>query len=175
MTRAAAPADRDASAQPRDPNAEGVTTHALTLRDATAADAGAIAGLLGELGYPCSADAAGARLAALAAAPAQRVRVALDANARVLGLAHAALRTTLELGAHAELLSLVVSADARGHGAGSLLLADAEHWAAAAGLPLWLRSRVERAAAHAFYQRRGWRQVKTQHVFRRDGDTVTEA
>jgi GNAT superfamily N-acetyltransferase len=136
------------------------------LRDATARDADACAGLLAELGYPCAASEASTRLAALRGDPAQHLRVAVDASGRVLGLAHAGIRCSLELGRHAELLTLVVTADARGQGVGSLLLADCERWARGVGLPLWLRSRIARSDAHAFYARRGWQRIKTQHVFR---------
>lgn len=159
MARAAAPTGR---------------APALRLRTASEPDAGACAGLLGELGYPCTAAEAATRIATLRDDPAQRLRLAVDAGDRVLGLAHAAIRTTLESGRHAELLTLVVREAVRGQGVGGHLLADVEHWASASGLPLWLRSRITREHAHAFYEQRGWRRIKTQHVFRRDGTVVSE-
>jgi GNAT superfamily N-acetyltransferase len=63
---------------------------------------------------------------------------------------------------------LVVDADARRSGAGRSLVAAAERWGAARGLPqIAVRSNVVRAEAHPFYERLGYERWKTQHAYRK--------
>ena len=140
----------------------------MTVRPARAADAAAIAVLSGELGYPASPADVGHRLATLLPDPAQCVRVAEDPAGTVIGWAHAAEQLVLETGPRCELLGLVVSATGRGRGAGRALVAAVEAWAAERRLPIVsLRCNVVRTAAHGFYARLGYGQVKTQLALRK--------
>jgi GNAT superfamily N-acetyltransferase len=138
-----------------------------TLRDAVPADASALADLAGQLGYPVAAEEIVARLAALAAGGAGAVLVAC-VGPRVVAWINVAETRTLEYGAFAEVLGLVVDAPARGAGAGAALLAAAERWARARGLrEMRVRSNVVRDRAHAFYRREGYAEVKRQVLFRK--------
>jgi len=65
----------------------------------------------------------------------------------------------------AELGGLVVDEARRGSGNGRALLAKAEGWAAENGCAmLRVRSNVQRAAAHQFYERMGYAVTKSQFV-----------
>ena len=64
------------------------------------------------------------------------------------------------------MLTLVVREGRRGNGIGEQLMRYAEQWAAQRGAAcVRLRSNVIRADAHRFYQRLGYRVVKTQLSF----------
>jgi GNAT superfamily N-acetyltransferase len=123
----------------------------LDIRDASTADAGPIAALLTELGYPASTAAIPGRLAAVAAAPG-RVLVA-ERDGEVLGLASVTRLTLLHRpGPVALLSSLVVRAEHRGQGVGRALVEAAARQAAAWGCAaLELTSRDDRQVAHRFY------------------------
>jgi len=140
----------------------------MIIREATPADAAAIASLSRELGYPGSAVSVAGRLAVLAADPAQCVRVAEDAAGAVIGWAHAAGQMVLESGPRCELLGLVVTAAARRSGTGRALVLAIEEWAVERGLPVVsLRCNEIRTEAHAFYARLGYEHAKTQRAFRK--------
>src|SRR5438477_12607083 len=102
------------------------------IREASTADAGAIAALLTELGYPASASEIPSRLAAVAGAPGQ-VLVA-EYGGEVLGVASVTRLTLLHRPDPGALLSaLVVRADRRGQGVGRALVDAAGRQAAAWG------------------------------------------
>lgn len=68
----------------------------------------------------------------------------------------------------AEVGGLVVDADHRGAGAGRMLLEAAEDWAVAEGCALILiQSNVVRKNAQDFYQKSGYKILKTQNVFQK--------
>lgn len=118
-----------------------------------------------ELGYPASADAMAQRLAPLLSDAAEHIAVAADGE-RLLGWIHVQQGLTLDIGARAEIVGLVVDATARRHGLGRRLVAVAEDWGRAQGLPsLMVRSNVARDVAHPFYASIGFERLKTQHVY----------
>ena len=127
------------------------------IRDATAADAAAVAELLGEMGYPCSARQAAAHVARFEQAGASRLQVAERAGA-VVGLVATHLVPRLdEDGWSCRITDLVVAAPQRRSGVGSALVAAAEAEARAHGAPrLDLSSGEWREDAHAFYARLGF-------------------
>ena len=91
-----------------------------------------------------------------------------------LGMSHSPLLglnpldAAVEAGDEAEVVGLVVDADARRTGTGRKLIAAAEDWARARGLrELFLRSNIVRPEAHAFYPALGFERSKTQHVYRK--------
>jgi GNAT superfamily N-acetyltransferase len=89
-------------------------------------------------------------------------------SGRLAGFIGLERRLTIEAGDQAEVVGLVVDADARRGGAGRALIAAAEDWARARGLrELFLRSNVVRPEAHAFYPALGFERSKTQHVYRK--------
>ena len=87
-----------------------------TIRCARTYDAAAIAALCAELGYPATRQQVVARLAAIEAAAAQ-VFVAENDSGEVAAWLHVGLCAQLTGDDEAEILGLVVSADARGDGA----------------------------------------------------------
>ncbi len=138
------------------------------IRVACTDDAGILAALSGELGYPATPDRIVARLATIEASGAACVFVAEDAQRRVIGWLHVAQAAHLTGDADAEILGLVVADSMRGAGIGADLLRVAEDWAHAQGATqLQVRSRTEREGAHRFYERAGYARIKTQAVFRK--------
>ncbi len=94
--------------------------------------------------------------------------VAQAADGAVIGWVHVHARRLLVADPFADLGGLVVDAGHQGQGAGRALMAQAEAWALGKGYPtLWVRSNVTRAGAHRFYERIGYRLVKSQQVFQK--------
>jgi GNAT superfamily N-acetyltransferase len=137
----------------------------IEIRGARPADAAEMARLACELGYPTSAEAMADCLAALLPDPGQHVAVVPDGD-RLLGWIHVQHGLTLDIGARAEIVGLVVDATARRLGLGRRLVAVAEAWTRAQGLPsLMVRSNVARDVSHPFYESIGFTRIKTQHVY----------
>jgi GNAT superfamily N-acetyltransferase len=124
----------------------------VRLRDATAADANAIAALLEELGHPTSAADVPARLAA----------VVRDGGAALLAVDHADIPLGLMCltrhvvvhapGPIAYITALVTASTARRRGVGQALVDGAKGWARSHGcVRLSVTSAERRADAHAFY------------------------
>jgi GNAT superfamily N-acetyltransferase len=152
-----------------------ITTMAETpaiVREACAGDAAALAALMTELGYPTGAPRAAARLAELLGGADDVVFVAVATNGAVVGFVHAAERRLLVSDRFVEMEALIVTAGVRRQGAAAGLVAAVESWTLARGLvELRVRARVERDAAHRFYQGRGFALAKQQRLFvKRLGD-----
>ena len=128
---------------------------ALTIRDAVAADADAIATLLDQLGYPTHAEAVDARLERLRIV-GDRVVVA-DVDGRPVGLAHLQVTPAIERDRPAAKIgALVVDEAHRGSGVGRALVEAMEEEARARGCELlFLTTAARRTDAHAFYARVG--------------------
>jgi GNAT superfamily N-acetyltransferase len=132
------------------------------------ADAGRLASLSAELGYPVPADALAERLGHLLDRDGEIVLVAELDPGEVVGWVHGSEQLLLESGRRCELLGLVVDARHRGRGVGRRLVAAVEDWAAARGLDqMAVRSNVARTESHPFYERLGYAPVKTQHSYRK--------
>jgi len=137
----------------------------MIIREATASDAAALAALSTQLGYPAQPGEAAERLTALG--PEGTVLVAEEGGA-VLGWIHVCGIRFFQSPPFAEVGGLVVNEAARGKGVGKLLLEAGARWAAERGYrKLRVRSNVVREDAHRFYEREGFRRVKTQAVFDR--------
>jgi GNAT superfamily N-acetyltransferase len=130
----------------------------VIVRDATAGDAGTVARLLAEMGYPASAEAATAHIARFAGDHASRLQVAELSAEGVVGLVATHIVPRLDDDTlTCRITDIVVSAVHRRSGIGSALLAAAEQEARRAGAPrLDLSSGEWRADAHAFYARHGF-------------------
>jgi GNAT superfamily N-acetyltransferase len=141
----------------------------LTIRDARAADASAIALLLGQLGYPTGPSAVEERLERLRIV-GDRIFVA-DVDGRAVGLAHLQVAPALELDRPAAKIGALVVDDAhRGRGIGRALVGALEDEARMRGCGvLFLTTSERREDAHAFYERVGLEQTG-----RRYGRTLSE-
>ena len=129
----------------------------VAIRDATAADALHVAALIGELGYPCSAEEAAARMRELSEHPTSRVQVAEHAGV-VVGLVGTHIVPRLDRDRRScRITDLVVAGALRRSGVGSALIGAAEAEARRHAAPrLDLSSGDWRADSHAFYERTGF-------------------
>jgi GNAT superfamily N-acetyltransferase len=131
----------------------------------TSGDAGAVANLSTQLGYPATQEDIARRAAVIDAGGQGAVLVAED-DGRVVGWIHVIATPVLETDLYAEIAGLVVDESCRSRGVGLALLHAAEGWARDAGCTtIRVRSRIARERAHAFYERHGFRRLKTQHAF----------
>ncbi len=138
-----------------------------TIRCARTYDAAAIAALCDELGYPATRQQVVARLAAIENAAA-KVFVAENASGEVIAWLHAGICAQLTGDDEAEILGLVVAANARSSGIGRALVECAAAWAREHGCTrLRVRSRAERERTHRFYEREGFELIRTQRMFAR--------
>jgi GNAT superfamily N-acetyltransferase len=127
----------------------------VTIRDASPADSEAIAGLLGELGYPTTVEAVHSRLERLQIV-GDRVVVA-DSGYEVVGLAHLQVTPAIELDRPAAKIGALIVAEAhRGEGIGRALVEAVDAEARARGCALlFLTTSERRTDAHEFYKRVG--------------------
>lgn len=142
----------------------------MRIRSMRAGDAGEIAALCEQLGYPSTPAQVAHRFGLLAERPESAVFVAEDedeaADERIAGFVHVQGRLAVESDPRAEIAGLVVDAVRRGEGVGRALMAAAERWAADRGYDeVTLRSNVARERAHRFYQSLGYTITKSSHVF----------
>ena len=134
----------------------------------TVVDAAEVAALAGQLGYPASAQQIEDRFRGLSREVDSSVFVAQGEDGRLAGWIHVLERRFLELDRYAEIAGLVVNAGARRSGVGRALIAAAEEWAREHGcVMVRVRSNMKRVEARPFYERMGYRVVKSQHVFER--------
>lgn len=139
----------------------------LTIRRATSADAARIAELSGQLGYAATSDQIRRRLRRIKPVSQNAILVAMSDH-NVIGWLHVSVEPLLEMDMRAEVNALVVADEARGRGAGAVLLEAAEDWARKHGCKtMSVRSNVLRVRAHQFYQRNGYEHYKTQKAFRK--------
>lgn len=141
----------------------------IQVRGAVEGDAATLAGLSGQLGYPTTTTALAPRLSALLRHPEQGVFVAEAPDGAVIGWIQVAVHHSLGADDEAEIVGLVVDAAHRAQGVGRRLMEAAEDWTSGRGLTaVRLRSRVQRAGAHRFYERLGYARLKEQVVLRKE-------
>jgi GNAT superfamily N-acetyltransferase len=140
----------------------------MRVRVMTEQDAGAVAALSGQLGYPAAPERIAARFREVAADPDAGVFVAATPDGAVAGWIHVCGRRSLESEPHAEIAGLVVDAARRRQGIGRRLVDAAGGWARRHGYSnLKVRSNVTRDVAHDFYGGLGFTRIKSQHVYTR--------
>jgi N-acetylglutamate synthase-like GNAT family acetyltransferase len=136
-----------------------------TIRGARLEDAEALAALIGQLGYPTSAEAVARRIARLRASDADRLVVA-ELDGEVVGLAslHESLSVEYDQPA-AKLSAIIVDERQRRRGIGEALVAELEAEARRRGCCLiFLTTAERRADAHAFYRRLGFEETGRRFV-----------
>ena len=138
------------------------------VRAATGEDAGAIAVLSAELGYPAEMETVRGRLRRILSRDDQRVVVAELPGGRICGWLQAHCSEAVESGLRVEIVGLIVSDAMRRRGVGRSLVAQAETWAAEISAETVVaRSNANRVESHAFYPALGYLPSKTQVVYRR--------
>jgi GNAT superfamily N-acetyltransferase len=141
----------------------------VAIRPARAADVLRIADLCRQLGYPSTPSQVKQRLRQIRGQPGHGVFVADLPGTGVIGWVHVHLCSLLEEERQAEIGGLVVDEEHRGSGAGRRLARRAEAWARGMKCRvLRLRTNVIRRRAQRFYNRNGYRHVKTQRVYRKN-------
>lgn len=135
------------------------------IREAEADDVAALTELNAQLGYPTTEAELRERLDPILASPEDAIIVATAAD-RPIGWIHVAVERGLQGSFVAGLRGLVVDEAHRSSGVGRMLIGAAEEWARRHQCRvITVRSRVTRERAHRFYEREGYRHVKTSHVF----------
>jgi GNAT superfamily N-acetyltransferase len=138
------------------------------IRRARRSDAGQLAVLCGQLGYPTDAKNMSSRLREALRAKNGACFVAEARERGIIGWVHVSTTSLLEVPRRAEVNGLVVDERIRSHGAGAQLLAAAEQWARKMRCTgMSVRSNVLRERAHTFYLRQGYEHYKTQKAFRK--------
>jgi N-acetylglutamate synthase-like GNAT family acetyltransferase len=129
----------------------------MVVRDATVADAPALAPLLGELGYPAAVGSLESRMRRMLSRDDQRILVA-ERDGAVLGLLALHIFPVLAYDRDlAMIMALVVTERARGLGVGRALIERAAAVGKSLGASrLMVTTHVRRADAHAFYERLGF-------------------
>jgi GNAT superfamily N-acetyltransferase len=144
------------------------TSSGVTIRFATIDDAEAVARLSDQLGYPSTKEETIRRLLQVTGQSGHAVYVA-EADGMLIGWVHVFVNHSLLADTPTEVAGLVVNENYRGHGVGRVLMEKAERWAQEQGCrSVRLRSNVMRARAHAFYERLGYRVIKSQKAFCKD-------
>lgn len=139
----------------------------IRIRQACVADAAELARLSGQLGYPVAAEVFAERLRRAVARSDQLVLVA-QVYGKVGGWLQAHSADIIESGFRVEIVGLIVDESLRRRGLGRRLVQEAEHWAASLDAPIVVvRTNITRAESHIFYMALGYRQTKTQHVYRK--------
>jgi len=140
----------------------------VTIRLATIDDAEAVARLSDQLGYPSTEEETTRRLLQVNGQSGHAVYVA-EADGRLVGWVHVFVNHSLLADTPAEVAGLVVDENHRGRGVGRVLMQQAERWAQERGCrSVRLRSNVLRSRAHLFYEKLGYRVIKSQKAFCKD-------
>jgi GNAT superfamily N-acetyltransferase len=140
----------------------------IEIRPARVEDAGALAGLTTQLGYPVAVEAMRRRLMSVLGPAHSVVLVSCNEHDQPVGWIHVAERQLLEADMYCEIMGLVVDTDHRREGRAARLVAAAEQWAMERGhRQLTVGSNIVRPESHPFYERGGFARVKTQHVYRK--------
>jgi GNAT superfamily N-acetyltransferase len=141
---------------------------AVKIRRVKQTDAGRIAALSGQLGYPTTTKQMSARLKRAIGAKEGACFVAETKEGGVIGWVHVSVTPLLEVERRAEINGLVVDEKVRSRGAGASLLQAAERWARKMrSSAMSVRSNVIRERAHGFYLKQGYEHYKTQKAFRK--------
>jgi GNAT superfamily N-acetyltransferase len=134
------------------------------IRPASPADAQALAGLCGELGYPSSTGQVRVRLRLLD--DPERTLLVVESEGGLAGFIDVHVQRVVEQDPYAEVGGLVVKAGHRGEGLGAALLTAAAEWGRGRGLTvMWIRADLAREGVHDFYPAVGCRRVKDQRVY----------
>ncbi|HLV96855.1 MAG TPA: GNAT family N-acetyltransferase [Candidatus Acidoferrales bacterium] len=140
----------------------------VTIRSPRQRDYAGMSELAGQLGYASAGEEIARRLAGMQDSADHAVFVAETADGEIAGWIGVFLYRCVEADARAEISGLVVAERMRSLRIGQRLLERAEDWAREKGCTASsVRSNVIRERAHTFYERNGYKHVKTQKSFRK--------
>lgn len=129
-------------------------------------DSRAVADLAIQLGYPNTSEDILRRFSEISSLRDHSIIVAEDESREIIGWMHLQVHLSLVANSRVEISALVVDEKLRGKGIGQKFLLEAERWANEKGnCQLRLSSNIQRAEAHRFYQRHGYENKKTSHIF----------
>lgn len=131
-------------------------------RKYTHQDAKALVLLMAQLGYDHSEESLSANVSAVRAQGGEVLVAELAGN--VLGCVSAIIDARLAEGVKGEIVSLVVSEEARGQGLGKGLILEAEKWLSGKVSVIRVRANALRERSRVFYEALGYRKEKTQAV-----------
>jgi GNAT superfamily N-acetyltransferase len=145
----------------REPNSYPNTAASnVIVRPALDQDAEAIAHLVLDMGYSVAAETIRQRMIAL---PDNHALFVAAIGPEVCGWVHLVHSHSLISGPRVEIGGLAVAERHQRRGIGGILLQQAELWTLKRGVDLvYLRSGTERQAAHDFYRKHGYQQLKSQ-------------
>lgn len=147
---------------------ESRQTSSVGIRTALVDDAARLAELSAQLGYPVAARDMQARLETVLRSEHDLVVVAQTQGGKIVGWLHATVSRTLVDEPASNIAGLIVDQQFRRAGVGRELMRQAEAWTLQQGLAcVCLRSNIIRGEAHMFYERLGYKRVKTQHAYRK--------
>ena len=135
-------------------------------RKAQLDDAESIARLSDQLGYPSTYQEISNRIKDILGDESHGIYVAENAGGDILGWVHVFVVRAVVSESGALVGGLVVDKNHRSRGIGHVLVERAEEWARKNGCAnLCVRSNLVRNEAHPFYERLGFKRMKTQHVY----------
>lgn len=139
--------------------------NAVSVRIARESDATDLASLTAQLGYQVKPSELRVRLSRILERSDQRFVVAEDQR-QIVGWLHALVVEHIEANPFVVIGGLVVDRSSRRRGIGRLLMEDAETWVKDQRCSVVrLSSSVGRTGAHHFYERLGYKNIKTQYSF----------
>ena len=138
----------------------------LQIRSIEPRDTDAVNLLIRQLGYERTLEGARSWIDRVAARGTEQAAFVACMDEEVCGWVEVSIEQRLQTTPFALIGGLVVKEGVRGMGVGRRLCEQAETWTRQRGLDtLRLTSRSTREAAHQFYLRAGYRQVKTSLAF----------
>ena len=147
-------------------------TESVEIREMEPGDAAAVAELSRQLGYERTAEQIRAWIADAATRKSEQAVFVACVQGQVTGWVEVSIERRLQSEPFAMIGGLVVRDGERGRGIGRCLCRRAEQWASERGIAtVRVTSRSTREAAHRFYLRDGYEQVKTSLVFEKKQGT----
>ncbi|MGA2977390.1 MAG: GNAT family N-acetyltransferase [Spirochaetia bacterium] len=141
----------------------------IIIRDAKISDSHTLVRLADQLGYKVKVEDVTKRLINLHSKQDERVIVAEDTNAAVIGWTTFRITEHIHNDPYVEISSFVVDQEFRRKGIGKTMMKEVEHWTKGKGLlTIRLSANVTRIDAHKFYETIGFKRIKQQFAFRKD-------
>lgn len=140
----------------------------IVIRKACEKDLPAIINLAEQLGYPMQLDQASARFAKISKNHDHCLLVA-QKDDLVVGWVHIIIMQEILNDKTGTIRGLIVDAKYQNQGIGKLLMHSAEEWISKQGChSVRVNSNIIRLEAHKFYEKIGYKNVKTQVIFKKE-------